>query len=86
MQRSSDVERLVREDVAALNRSDLDAVAQGTSRDCVTIGTDPNEYARTFEENMALARESTPSATVPMEITVEELHAYEEGTVGWFDA
>jgi hypothetical protein len=51
----------------------------------VTIGTDPSEYARGFEESVAIARESTPDATIPLEITIEELHAYEEGTVCWFD-
>jgi SnoaL-like domain len=87
MQRSPEMERFAHEMMAALEGGDLDALERMTSRDeCgVSIGTDPSEYARGFAETMRLTRESTPEAGMRIHAYLDEVHAYQEGDVGWMD-
>jgi hypothetical protein len=65
----------------------MDALERMTSRDesVVSIGSDPGEYARGFDENMRLTRESLPSEGVHIHVHVDEVRAYEDGGFGWMD-
>jgi hypothetical protein len=88
MKRSADIEDLMRESAAALERSDLAWVEEHTSRadGTVAIGTDPDEYARDFGTIMQLMKDSTPDADPQIRIVIDDVRAYEEGDVGWSDA
>jgi hypothetical protein len=87
MQRSRELERFAHETVAAIERGDMDTLERMTSRDegGVTIGSDPTEYARGFDENMRLTRDSLPSEGVHIHAHLDEVRAYVEGDVGWMD-
>ena len=87
MQRSQEIERIAHELVAAIERGDIDTIGGMTSQDedVVGIGSDPTEYARGFEENMRLMRESTPESGAQIHAHLDEVHGYEEGDVGWLD-
>ena len=87
MQRSHELERIAHETVAAIERGDMDALERMTSHDesVVSIGSDPGEYARGFEENMRLTRESLPSEGMHVHAHLDEVHAYEDGDFGWMD-
>jgi hypothetical protein len=88
MKRSPEIENLMRESVAALGRGDLAWVEEHTSRadGTVTIGTDPDEYARDFDTIMRLMADSTPDAGPQIRIAIEDVRGYEEGDIGWSDA
>jgi ketosteroid isomerase-like protein len=87
MERSQGVEQLVRQVVDALQANDMPAIErlQSCSEGAVTIGTDPGEYTRDIDEMLRILRDSAPDQGVHMTVTVDELRAYEEGDVGWFD-
>jgi SnoaL-like domain len=87
MQRSPELERIAQETMAAIERADMDALERMTSHDenVVTIGTDPSEYARGFDENMRLMQESTPDADMHIHAHLDEVHCYEDGDIGWMD-
>ena len=53
---------------------------------CISIGTDPDEYARDFGTIMQLMKDSTPDAEPQIRIVIDDVRAYEEGDVGWSDA
>lgn len=88
MKRSSDIENLMHESAAALERSDLAWVEEHTSRadGTVAIGTDPDEYARDFDTIMQLMRDSTLDAEPQIRIVIDDVRGYEDGDVGWSDA
>ena len=85
---TADIEDLMRESAAALERSDLAWVEEHTSRTegTVAIGTDPDEYARDSGTTMQLMKDSTPDAEPQIRIVIDDVRAYEEGVVGWSDA
>jgi len=85
---TADIEDLMRESAAALERSDLAWVEEHTSRaeGTVAIGTDPDEYARDSGTTMQLMKDSTPDAEPQIRIVIDDVRAYEEGVVGWSDA
>ena len=87
MQRSPEIERIAYELVAAIERGDIDTIGRMTALDgeVVGIGSDPAEYARGFEENMRLMRESTPEMGAQIHAHLDVVHGYEEGDVGWLD-
>jgi SnoaL-like domain len=87
MQRSPELERIAQETMAAIERADMDALERMTSRDesVVTIGTDPAEYARGFDENMRLMQESTPEADMDIHAHLDDVRAYQDGDIGWMD-
>jgi hypothetical protein len=88
MKRSPEIENLMHESVAALERNDLAFIEERTSRadGVVAIGTDPDEYARDFETIMQLMADSTPDAGPQVRISIDQIRGYEEGDIGWSDA
>jgi hypothetical protein len=88
MKRSPEIENLMRESAAALERGDLAWVEEHTSRaeGSVAIGTDPDEYARDFDTIMGLMRDSTPDTGPQIRIVIDDVRGYEEGDIGWSDA
>jgi len=87
MQRSPEIERIAHQLIEAIERADIDTIERMTAhdQDVVGIGSDPSEYARGFDENMRLMRESTPEMGAQIHARLEEVHGYEEGEVGWLD-
>src|SRR5919204_4832158 len=87
MQRSPEIERIAHDLVTAIEQGDIDTIGRLTSRDddVVAIGSDPTEYARGFEENMRLMRESAPEMGAQIHARLDEVHGYEDGDVGWLD-
>ena len=87
MKQSPDIEERMRGMVDALRQGDIGAIERSTSREAgvVTIGTDPGEYSRDFDEMMRMMRESTPEAGAPIDIQLDSVHAFEDGDVGWVD-
>ncbi len=88
MKRSPEIENLMRESVAALERGDLAYIEEHTSRadGTVAIGTDPDEYSRDFETIMKLMADSTPEGEQRIRVLVDEIRGYEQGDIGWSDA
>ncbi|HET7170708.1 MAG TPA: nuclear transport factor 2 family protein [Gaiellales bacterium] len=88
MKHSPEIESLMRASVAALERSDLAFIEEHTSRadGTVAIGSDPAEYARDFDTIMRLMADSTADAGPQIRVTLDEIHGYEEGDIGWSDA
>jgi ketosteroid isomerase-like protein len=83
--RSPEIEQALRDVVDAMARSDLDEVGRRTSRDpsAVAIGTDPSEWGEGFDEIMRLFGASTPEGGSSVSVSVDELAAFREGSVGW---
>ena len=75
MKRSPDIENLMHESAAALERSDLAWIDEHTSRvdGTVAIGTDPAEYARDFGTIMQLMKDSTPDAEPQIRIVIDDV-------------
>ena len=88
MKRSPEIEDLMRESVAALERNDLRFIEEHTSRadGTVVIGSDPGEYSRDFEAIMKLMADSTPEGDQQIHVLIGEIRGYEEGDIGWSDA
>src|SRR3954454_13256956 len=88
MRQSASLEQAVRDMVRTMNTSDLDATeAVMSDQDgVVVIGTDVTEYTRGREQIMQLIRDSMPDGSVGGTFTVNEVHAYEHGDMGWFDS
>src|SRR5262249_44388365 len=88
MKRSPEIENLMRESAAALERGDLAWIEEHTSRvdGTVAIGTDPGEYARDFDRIMGLMGDSTPEGDLQMRVVIDDVRGYEDGDVGWSDA
>lgn len=87
MQRSSEIERIAHQLIEAIEQGDIDTIERMTAhdQDVVGIGSDPSEYARGFDENMRLMRESTPEMGAQIHARLDEVHGYAEGEVGWLD-
>src|SRR5260370_3066271 len=87
MKRSQEIEQFMRDLVAALERGDSAFMERTTSRapGVVSIGSDPNEYARDYERIMSLFNESTPQGPLHIHVRLTEVHGYEQGDVGWAD-
>jgi ketosteroid isomerase-like protein len=87
MKHSPEIERFMREGIAALERGDLAAVGEMTSRHegVIGIGTDPGEYARGYDQVIGLMGDSTPEAELELHVRLDEVHGYEEGDIGWAD-
>src|SRR3954463_6714977 len=85
VERSSDIEQVLHDVIDAMARSDLDAIAQRTSReDCVVgIGSDPSEWTEGHDELMQLMRESLPDADLHLHATLDDVKGFCEGDVGW---
>ena len=87
MKRSQEIEQFMHDLVAALERGDSAFMERTTSRmpGVVSIGSDPDEYARDYERIMSLFNESTPQGPLHIHVRLTEVHGYEQGDVGWAD-
>jgi hypothetical protein len=85
VERSPEIEQILRETMDAMERSDIEAIVRRTSRDdCVVgIGSDPSEWSEGFEEVLHLMRESTPDATLQVHANLDDVKAFRESSVGW---
>src|SRR5260370_15731564 len=87
MKRSQEIEQFMHDLVAALERGDSAFMERTTSRmpGVVSIGSDPDEYARDYERIMSLFNESTPQGPLHIHVRLTEVHGYEQGDVGLAD-
>jgi ketosteroid isomerase-like protein len=85
IERSAEIEQVLHEIIDAMARSDLDTVAQRTSReDCVVgIGSDPAEWTEGHDDLMALMRASVPDGELHMRATLDDVKGFREADVGW---
>ena len=86
MKRSTEIEKLIRDSVAAYERGDVAFVERTTSKQpgVVSIGTDANEYVLDYEPIISSARGEMDSSQ-RMRVRIGQVHAYEHGDVGWAD-
>jgi ketosteroid isomerase-like protein len=86
MKRSPEIEKLIRDTVAAYERGDAAFIERTTSKQhgLIVIGTDANEYARDYEP-VALAVHHEIDSAPQWRVRIGEIHAYEHGDVGWAD-
>lgn len=84
-ERSADIEQVLRTTIGALARSDVDEIGRRTSRDpCViAIGSDPTEWVQGYDEYMQLFRESAPTGELGVTAGLDDVQAFQEGSVGW---
>jgi ketosteroid isomerase-like protein len=84
-ERSPEIEQVVRDSLAAIQRSDIEGIARRTSRDaCVlSIGSDATEWAEGYDEIMQLFRGSTPEGELGVQVGLDDVKAFREGSVGW---
>ena len=84
-ERSSEIERVLRDTVDAMARSDFDEVGRLTSRDdCVlAIGTDASEWSEGYDQIMRLFRDSTPEGELGISVGLDDVRGFREGSVGW---
>jgi len=84
-ERSAEIEQVLRITFDALARSDVDEIGRRTSRDpcVVAIGSDPGESVEGYEQYMQLFRESTPDSELGVTAGLDDVQAFEEGSVGW---
>jgi ketosteroid isomerase-like protein len=85
IERSAEIEQVLREIIDAMARSELDTVAQYTSReDCVVgIGSDAGEWTEGHDEFMTLMRASVPDGELHMRATLDDVKGFREADVGW---
>jgi hypothetical protein len=83
VERSPELEQVMRDTIDAMERSDIEWVERRTSHDdCVVgIGSDPSEWSKGFDET--LWRESMPDATLQVHAGLDDVDAFREGGVGW---
>jgi ketosteroid isomerase-like protein len=79
-----DIEQVLRDNLAAMVRGDLDQVDRQLSRDpsVLSIGTDANEWAEGHDTIMGLLRESAPGE-LGFSAGLDDVKAFREGDVGW---
>ena len=86
MRSSAEIEKLIRDTVAAYERGDLSLAERTTSKQpgTVSIGTASHEYVRDHEPIVnSIRAEITDSPNY--HVRIGEIHAYEHGDVGWAD-
>lgn len=71
--------------LAAMGRSDVDAIGRRTSQDAcvVMIGSDPGEWAEGYDDAMRLWAQSTPDGGPGVKVGLDDVKAFREGSVGW---
>jgi hypothetical protein len=86
MKRSTEIEKLIRDSVAAYERGDIAFVERTRSKQpgVVSIGTDANEYVLDYEPIIRSARGEMDSSQ-HMRVRIGQVRAYEHGDVGWAD-
>src|SRR5260370_20480357 len=83
MKRSPDIEKLIRDSLAAYERGDAAFIERMTSRQpgVVSIGTDANEYVLGHERILSLAS-AEMSSSPQMRMRIGEIRAYDHADVG----
>jgi hypothetical protein len=86
MKRSPEIEKLIRESLASFERGDFSVVGKMTSKQpgVVSIGTAAEEYERGYDRIVGQLR-SEMDATPRLHFRISEIHAFEDGDVGWAD-
>jgi ketosteroid isomerase-like protein len=86
MDRSQDVERIVREMYEALKAGDIETFDRYVSDSVLLIGTDPAEWWDGKEAAMRALREQTAAMGGSLPVRPGEPTAYEVGDLAWFAA
>ena len=88
MKQSPEIEKLMRDIVAAIDRGDTASVERSLSHEpgVVMIGTSPDEYTRTQEAMHKLLEDSTPEGSTHIHVALDDVTGYEEGDVAWSDS
>ncbi len=84
-ERSPEIEKLLLKMVEAFNRRDVGFVERTTSREVGTldIATDPDEWAEGYEAVIQLERDMMREGPQQVDVRLEEVTAFREGSVGW---
>lgn len=79
-----DIEQVLRDNVAAMGRGDLDAIDHQLSRDpsVLSVGTDASEWAEGHDNIMREFRESAPGE-LGFSLGLDQVKAFREGNIGW---
>jgi hypothetical protein len=86
MKRSIEIEKLIRDSLAAYERGDVGFTERMTSKQpgVVSIGTDASEYVLDYERIVNAAR-AEMSGSPQLRLRIGEVRAYEHGDAGWSD-
>jgi ketosteroid isomerase-like protein len=84
LERSPEIEQVLRDRVDALARSDIDEIERRTSRDACAlfIGSDASEWAEGHDEIMRGFRDLSPGGD-RINVGLDDVTAFREGSVGW---
>jgi ketosteroid isomerase-like protein len=85
MERSSEIEQLVRDWFAAASRGDSSAVDQHVTADPAVrvVGSDPGEWIQGGEKVAEFLRGEVEGAAGEVTFTPSEIEGYRHGDVGW---
>lgn len=81
MQRSPEIEQVLRDFISKLAAGDVQGIIDGHSTDeaCLVIGTDEHEWAQGRAAIEKIWHEQLAAT-----IQIDDLEAYEDGLIGWF--
>ena len=82
---SPEIEKVVQDTLAAVTRSDIEAIARRTSQDAcvIAIGSDPAEWAEGYDDVMRVWKDSTPDGELGAKVGLDDVKGFREGSVGW---
>ena len=88
MQRSAEIEQVMREMIGAVSRGDMATMLARLSREpgTVLIGSAPEEYTRDLGEMEQIMEDSTPQGSNHIRAVLDEVTGYAEGDLGWADS
>jgi ketosteroid isomerase-like protein len=86
MKPSPEIEKLLRESLESFERGDFSVAEKMTSKQpgVVSIGTAADEYERGYDRIVRQFR-TEAQATPRIHFRIGEIHAFEDGDVGWAD-
>jgi ketosteroid isomerase-like protein len=86
MKPSPEIEKLIRESLESFERGDFSVAEKMTSKQSgvVAIGTAADEYERGYDRIVRQFR-TEMDATPRLHFRINEIHAFEDGDVGWAD-
>ncbi len=84
-ERSPEIEQVLRDNVDAMVRADVEGIGRRVSRDAcvVSIGSDGSEWAEGYDEIMRLFADSTPDGEFGVTVGLDDVKGFREGSVGW---
>jgi ketosteroid isomerase-like protein len=85
MEKSIDIKNLIHKAAEANKKADVEFWKEHISKnkDVIIFGTAPNEGIKGYE-NIIKALQAELSMLKPTEITIGDMYAFSEGTVGWY--